>query len=151
MKIVFHLLLLLFATCSFGQDDLDMTSEKSFLIISSTKKYNQALRQAQKAANKLVIPMDFRGMTNDQNQGLTSNETCGCGEKHGYLPRGRYDDGKYISIEYSSAYDGFSPNYYIVIIASGPKDELKSLLPETQKQFKDAYIKSTKIYMGCMH
>lgn len=148
----FLIALTLFITInSFAQDEIDMTMEKSFIVVGSAKKYKKALRKAQKAANKLVIPIDLRGMINDSDHGLTSNEICGCGEKHGYHPRGRYDDGKYISIEYSSAYDGFTPGFYLIIVASGVTEDISPLLEEIQLKIKNAQLKSTRIYMGGMH
>ena len=132
-------------------DIAEQTVEKSFLIIQSTKSYNKALKKAQLACNKLGITLNLRNLYADKEKGLTTNEVCGCGEKHGYLPRGRFDDGKFISIEYSSAYKGFTPGYYMVIVASGDREELNTYLPKVKKHYKDAYIKNTSIYMGCMY
>ena len=125
--------------------------QKSFLIVMSTKNYDRALSKAQKVANTLVVPLNLRNIIKDPEGGLTSNEVCGCGEQHGYIPRGRADDGKYISIEYSTAYQGFTPGYYMVVVASGQRNELEDLLPTVQKHYKDAYIKNAEVYMGCMH
>ncbi len=143
-------LLVLLNSFAFSQYEGDFET-KSFTIIISTKSYRSALRKAQEAANKLVIPMDLRSLTPDKEQGLTSNEVCGCGEKHGYISRGRYEDGKYISIEYSSAFEGFSKGYYIVVVQSGYHDALNETLPSIKKQYKDAYIKDSEVYMGCSH
>ena len=151
MKFILIAFTLCFSFNSFTQDEIDMTMEKSFIIVGTAKKYKRALRLAQKAANKLVIPLDLRGMINDNNEGLTSNMVCGCGEKHGYHPRGRYDDGKYISIEYSSEYDDFTPGLYIIIVASGVPEDMSPLLEEIQLKMKKAHIKSTRVYMGGMH
>lgn len=151
MKTITLLLLLLLCPSvpTLAQDDPYVT--KSFLIISSTKKYNKALSKAQKAANSLVIPLDLRGATKDPDGGLTSTQVDESGEKVGYWPRGRYDDGEYISIEFSSAFEGFTPDYYIVIVASGERSSLEELLPKVKKYFKDAYIKDTRVYMGSIH
>lgn len=124
---------------------------KSFLIVSSTKNYSAALKSAQKAANKMGIPMNLRNCYKDKEEGLTSSEICGCGEKHGYIPRGRGDDGQYISIEYSSSYENFSPGYYIVVVSSGEEEAVKSLLTRAQEFNKSAYVKKSNVYMGCMH
>ena len=35
------------------------------------------------------------------------------------VPRGRFDDGAYLTIEPSSLYEGFRPNSYVVIAAGG--------------------------------
>ena len=36
-----------------------------------------------------------------------------------YVARGRYDDGAYLSVEPSAAYDGLKAGYFVVIAASG--------------------------------
>lgn len=124
---------------------------KSFLIVHSTKKYSAALKSAQKVAYKMGIPINLRDCYKANEEGLTSSVICGCGEKHGYIPRGRFDDGEYISIEYSSSYESFAPNYYIVIISSGDDEAVKSLLSKSQEFNKSAFVKKSKVYMGCMH
>ena len=131
--------------------DIEMNIDKSFLIIQSTKNYNRALRKAQQACNELSYTLNLRNLYKDKKVGLASSEICGCGEKHGYIPRGRYDDGQYISIEYSDSFEAFSPGYYIVIVASGKRDELNKLLPVIKQDYSDAYIKNSKTYIGCMH
>ena len=134
----------------FAQEDDQFTS-KSFLIILSTKNYTSALKKAQLACNKLGYPLDLRNMYADKENGLTCSEICGCGEQHGYLPRGRGDDGNYISIEYSDYFNGFSEGYYIVVVSSGEREDVQSVLPKVKENYKDAYIKNAPVYMGCMH
>lgn len=124
---------------------------KSLLIVNSTKSYSSALKTAQSVANKMVIPLNLRNCYEDKEQGLASFEVCGCGEAHGYIPRGRSDDGEYVSIEFSSAYGNFSPGYYIVVLSSGESDKVKTLLPKAKEFNKSAYIKKSNVYMGCMH
>lgn len=95
--------------------------------------------------------MNLRNCYKDNENGLTSSEVCGCGEKHGYIPRGRYDNGEYISIEYSSSFENFTQGFYIVVISSGEAKEVEKLLPMAKKYSKDAYAKKSDVYMGCMH
>ncbi len=128
----------------------DFTS-KSFLIIQSTKNYNRALKKAQLACNKLGLTLDLRSMYKDDLVGLTSSEVCGCGEKHGYTPRGRGDDGNYISIEYSSRYPTFEEDYYMVIVSSGDRADVESIFAKVKEYYADAYIKDEEVYLGCMH
>ncbi len=142
---------LLFNFTSPYQDIPSQSVSKSFLIIKSTKNYSSALNKAQLACNKLGTTLNLRNLSEDKEEGLSTSETCGCGTNHGYLPRGRYDDGQYISIEYSSAFEGFTPDYYMVVVASGERATLKKYLPEVQKHYKLAYIKDTDVYMGCLH
>jgi hypothetical protein len=145
-QILIFTLILFFTNSTFGQ-----TKKTSFLIIQSTKNYNTALKKAQLACNKLGLTLNLNGNYQDTDGGLTNSEICGCGESHGYLPRGRYDDGNYISIEYSSDYSGFSKGYYIVIVSSGERETVNSILTKVQAHYKSAYIKDSDIYIGCMH
>ncbi len=128
----------------------EMSIEKSFLIIKSTKSYKSAFKTAKTAAAKLGIELRLSGIYDKEN-GLTNLDTCGCGEVHGYLPRGRFDDGHYASIEYSDYYSGFTKGYYIVIVSNGNRSDVKTFLPAARKYYHDAYIKNTKVYVGCMH
>ena len=111
-----------------GQVDPDCLAEKDFLIIYSTKDYKQELLVAQKATKALSIPIDLRCLIpdNDTSHGLTlPPDTCaklwdGAVDPDStcYVARGRFDDGPYISIEYSSAYRSFERGYYIVMVES---------------------------------
>ncbi len=69
------------------------------------------------------------------------------------MSRGRYDDGAYISIEYSSAFNGWTDGYYVVIAASAEKSDpvINKTLNKAKKRWKDAYAKSAEIWLGCMH
>jgi hypothetical protein len=149
---------------SHGQDNPDCYAEKDFLIILSTKDYDSALLTAQNASKALGIELDLRSLspTNDALWGLTlpadtcfkyrgdlndqKDSTC-------YIARGRYYDGVYISVEYSSAYQSFAPGYYIVMVYSSSKgdNELGTVLKGVQAQYPDAYIKTSKVYMCCSH
>ena len=128
-------------------------AKKYFLIASSTKEYKKAKKIAEYLSLKSGITLDLRGLHSDSSNSLTfSQKMC---EKEWeeypcYLARGRYDDGVYISIEDSNAYD-FKDGYYIVIVASGKKEEVQKVLNKIKPFIKDAYIKTSKVYMGCMH
>ena len=139
------------ATIGRTQEENDHLVTKSFLIIKSTKNYDKALKKAQLACNQLGLTLKLNGNYYDKEEGLANSSECGCGELHGYFPRGRYDDGNYISIEFSSAYDGFAEGYYIIVVSSGNREDVKLLLPKAQQFYADAYIKDSKAYMGCMH
>lgn len=150
-KITFLISILFCIVLNTESQTIENTESKSFLIIQSTKSYNRALKKAQLACNDLSFTLNLRNLFRDKTNGLTTNEVCGCGEKHGYIARGRYDDGEYISIEYSSSYEAFAPNYYIVVVASGKRTELNDLLPKIREEYPDAYIKESSVYVGCMH
>ena len=127
------------------------TQKTSFLIIKSTKNYNSALKKAQLASKELGWTLDLGGNFQDKEDGLTNNEICGCGNDHGYIPRGRYDSGNYVSIEYSSAFEGFSKGYYVVMVSSGDREKVESVLIKVKTYYKDAYIKDADVWIGCMH
>ncbi len=125
---------------------------KPFLIVKSTKSYSEAKYFAQRLALKSGIKIDLRGVYPHVKIGLSEpKEVCveNGFEAPCYVPRGRYDDGTYISIEYSSAYNGFAKGYYIVMVASG---EISNKVVSHIKQYvPDAYVKKSTVYMGCMH
>jgi hypothetical protein len=134
----------------------DMFIEKEFVIILSSTDYKAALRTAKDAATRLQYKLDLRELQMNKESGLTFDKNIceGDGEEYPcYLARGRYDDGSYVSIEYSDAYNSFTKGYYIVIIAGGEKgsSEVRSALAKAKSVYKNAYAKTTKVYMGCMH
>jgi len=128
--------------------------KKSFVIVQSTKNYAAAKATAVKASKQLGYKLDLRGLVPNKKSGLTDTkancEEDGLGEYPCYYSRGRYDDGQYVSIEWSGAFPEFTKGYYIVIVASGDA-EARAALPKAKKIFKDAYAKKAKVYLGCMH
>ncbi len=136
--------------------DLDQWPEKQVLILKSTQDYDEALKTAQEASSALMIRMDLRELSANKETGLTFSE-YDCNESNFnfpcYIARGRSDDGIYISIEHSSAYQNFKPGYYIVVAAIySPNDkEIDAALLKVRGKYTDAYIKSTKVYTGCLH
>lgn len=125
---------------------------KSFLIAKSTKSYEEAKTFSLNLSAKSGIKTDFRGLVANPTWGLSEVKES-CQEQSFifpcYVARGRYDDGVYISIEYSDAYSGFVKGYYIVIVASG--EVSRKLLLQIKSVLPDAYIKYSTVYMGCMH
>ena len=125
--------------------------DQSFLIIASSTNYDDAQTIALEAQKNLELEYPASSYYPDKKEGFKTDEICGCGEIHSYFPRGRYDDGNYVSIEYSSAYEGFTEGYYIVIVSSGQKESVQKELPKVQEKYDQAYIKNSEIYVGCMH
>ena len=134
----------------------DQFVEKGFLILKSTKDYNEALNFVKEVSKKLEIKIDLRDLSPNEKTGLSFPDSI-CMSEFGQMPcyvaRGRWDDGVYLSIEYSNAYDKFKSGYYIVIAASDFKENntLKATLKKVKENISDAYIKYTKVYVGCMH
>ena len=163
-KIIIGIFLLASPMFSFGQDNPGCYVKKCFLLVQSTTDYKNALQTAQEAAKGLNIKLDLRGLVQDQNTHIGLSlpaDTClkyteeeeGVRDSSCYMARGRWDDGIYISIEYSNAYQGFSKGFYIVVAGSSDnKDEaLIETLNKVKTKYSDAYIKSSKVYMCCMH
>jgi len=149
------LLVLLMSIGSFSEEistDIDMFVNKSFLIAKSTKSYKEAKSFSEKISKTLGIGINYRRLVFNKSEFLSfSKEEC---TQNGwdypcFIPRGRYDDGVYISIEHTNWYDEFSNGYYIVVLASG-KDAPKTLA-KVKKHYSDAYVKKAKVYVGCMH
>jgi hypothetical protein len=152
MKYLLFIFFVLTAQISFAQDEQPYV-KKAFVIIQSTKNYDSAKLTAEKAAKQLHQKLDLRELQSNKKTGLTySKKDC---ENEGgypcYISRGRYDDGNYISIEWSDAFEKFAKGYYIVVVYSGNKEEATIALQKTKKIFKDAYYKQAAIYVGCMH
>jgi len=149
----------------FAQDTTPSIEEqmatKAFVIVGSYKKYDEALKTAQSAAKKMGYSLKLNGLSPHPKTGLThTKEFCeteegGISEEYPcYWPRGRWDDGKYVSIEYSSAFIHFAPDYYIVVVANDNSDspEIRNALKLAKsKGFEDAYAKTDRVYLGCMH
>ena len=157
MRISTFLLFLFLTSSLFGQDDqMSMEAKKYYLITASTKDYSSALKQAESISNDLALELNLRDLQENEEAGLSwTAESC---EDNGwgfpcYVARGRYDDGEFVSIEWSNAISGFTKGYYVVIVASNSNYDksLKALLKRTRKFVPDAYVKSADVYMGCMH
>ncbi len=146
-------------------DDIDwdayedeMTQDFSFVIILSTKSYDAAVKRANEAAEKLGYPVDLRGLHENKEIGLSlsrkvcEEEICGGGLDYPiYIPRSDWGNSKYVSVEYSDAFDGFTKGYYIVVVSSGAKGdtEVSEALKEAKQLYKDAYAKTCGVWMGC--
>ena len=146
-------------------DDIDwddyiesMSRDYSYVILISTKSYDSALKRAEEAAEKLGYPLDLRDLHANELTGLSlPKEQCEeiCGgvgiEYPQYLPRNDWGESKYVSVEYSNGYSGFTKGYYIVIVASGEKGDpiIQEALEEARRYYEDAYAKTCSVYMGC--
>lgn len=152
------LLTVLSCAFCFGQEE-NFTPElkKYFLIAHSSKDYEAAWKKANTISEGLDLKLDLRELIkNDSDIGLTLQKSMCEGNGWGYpcyAARGRYDDGDYVSVEWSNAYEEFSEGYYIVIVSSQTvyDQKIKSLLDTVKEIVPSAYVKSSMIYMGCMH
>jgi len=152
MRSFFFIFLATITQYAFAQNEAAFV-EKNFVIIQSTKNYNAAQQTAEKAAAQLKLKLDLRGLKPSKETGLTFSK-ADCENEGGYpcyIARGRYDDGAYVSIEWSDEFDQFAKGYYIVLIYSGNKQGAGQILQKARSVFKDAYNKRAKVYVGCMH
>ena len=139
----------------FGQNH-DQFLTKSFLIISSTESLDSAYQIAKEAAKKTSIFFKDKKIITNETIGATfPADTCVANgfEFPCYVARGRYDDGTYLSIEYSDAINGFRKGLFIVVAASGNKNQssVKSALKLVKPYYPSSYVKVSKVYMGCIH
>ncbi|MEN9443409.1 MAG: hypothetical protein RIS47_299 [Bacteroidota bacterium] len=122
---------------------------QQYLVIHSSQRYISALLAARQASRLLDIPLNTRSLEEDPTLGLSLNRSQ-CITKNGKLQypnyplRGPQQEGIYVSIEYSSPYPGWTPGYYLVIVASGlpTNTRLNQLLLQSQKLYGDAYYKT---------
>jgi hypothetical protein len=113
--------------------EYDMPFEEvSFLIIQSTKDYYVALATAKKVSKFLGLEVKLNGVYK-KGKGLVYTEECGCGIIHDYIPRGRFDDGNFVSIEQTDSYKEFTNGYFIVVAGSGDRKNLTPLLKKVKK------------------
>ncbi len=129
---------------------------KSFVILKATPSYAEARALAAAAAERLAIRFDLRDLVPDSTMGLTfSQDACASefGEFPCYVPRGRWDDGVYVSVEHSSSYVGFEEGLYIVVLASGsPRDRaIGAAVRRAKDQYPDVLVKTAPVYLGCIH
>lgn len=169
MKLHLPLPLSLLLVCLFlipaelrAQED-EQVVERHVMILSAYKDFDAAKADAEKIskASKVLFSMD--GRIYDKKKGLIypnnpdDPEDPFAGE---YLAR-RYDttylpdsdkEIPYLSVEKSEGYEGFKPGFYIVV--AGIKETRAEALQKIAK-FKawapTAYVKKTKIYIGCLH
>lgn len=135
-----------------------MSRDYSYVILISTKNYDAALKRAQEASEKLGYPLDLRDLHANEQTGLSlpkeqCEEICGGAgvEYPQYLPRNDWGESKYVSVEYSNGYSGFTKGYFIVVVASGEKGDpiIQEALEEARKYYEDAYAKTCSVYIGC--
>jgi hypothetical protein len=68
-----------------------------------------------------------------------------------YVARGRYDDGAYLSVEPSSAYEGMTPGYFVVVAASGDEELVREQERTMRKHRVSSFRLSGAIWLGCVH
>jgi hypothetical protein len=130
--------------------------DKEFVILKSSASFEEATQSAAKAASKLGVELNLRGLSPNLRTGLTfSKQECiRSGVPYPcYVPRGRGDDGAYLSVEWSSEYAILARGLYVVMIASGVPGSSKTrrILEVARSVYPDAYAKRMKVYVGSLH
>jgi hypothetical protein len=136
--------------------NLEPYVDKEFVILKTTPAFKEATKSAAKAAAELGIGLNLRGLSPNLRTGLTfSKEECAGSELPYpcYVPRGRRDDGAYVSVEWSSKYQIFARGLYVVMIASGVpgSSETRRMLAAARRVYPAAHAKRAKVYVGCLH
>lgn len=137
----------------------ELPQDRWVVILGAYKNFPEAKTDALAAAKATKVPFSMNGMVFDK-KGLhlpeDSEDVAFAGE---YLLR-RFNATtikdeevlNHISVEKSEAYEGFEPGYYIVVgnIAETAEAAEKQL-EKFKVVAKTAYVKKTKIFLGCMH
>ncbi len=143
--------------CTYAEEiDPNLFIKKSFVILFASKDYQYALQIAKQVAEETKIPLNLRGLSKHTSNKLTfSKQACrDAGFEHPcYLTRAYDEDGEYVTIDWSNGFEDFQPGYFIVTAAGGkPGDaQLAKTLRRVKSVFPDAYVKTTRVYIGCMH
>lgn len=126
--------------------------KKYFVILASTTDYKKAKAKAEKVNQDLKFKLDLRSLIPDKKIGLSFDKSkCLEGptqEFPCYNPRGKFDDGEYLSVEYSNSYKEMKSGFYIVVAYSGEKKTAETELKKIKPTYNDAYLKVIKIYMA---
>lgn len=125
-------------------------SDRYILILKSTKDYNEAVNFARNAAKKLGLKFDNENVRYSKEKGIYFEGIQDDDYNGGYYPR-RYAD-EFISLENSSGYPGFKDGF-IIVVGGIYNDRRTSnqALAKIKPFYADAYVKKTKMWMGCIH
>lgn len=125
-------------------------SDRYILILNSTKDYNEALNFANDAAKKLRLEFDNENKRYSKEKGIYFEGIEDDDYNGGYYPR-RYAE-EFISLENSGGYRGLADGF--IIIVGGIYADRKSsrqALAKVKTVYANAYVKKTKMWMGCIH
>jgi hypothetical protein len=152
------------ADCGGGiESDLFMTSELAqikdrwVVILGAYKKFEEAKTDGQKAAKDAKLPFSLHGMIYDK-KGLRlpddHEDELYAGQyvmrSSNYCSEGEKEMENHVSVELSSSYEGFAPDYYITVgYIAETAEEAEKKAAEFKKFAPGTYVKKTKIFMGC--
>ncbi len=139
-----------------GDDPENALVEKEFVVLRAGAEYVPAVDRARSVASSLELHLDLRGLGPDAVDGLTlSPEEC---EENGwghpcYVPRGRWDDGVWVSVELSNAFAGQEKREYLIVLAGAPPDDpmLEAVLSRARSGGLEPETLRAQVYLGCIH
>jgi hypothetical protein len=133
------------------------------MILSAYKSFDAARADAEKIAKASRMTFSMDGRVYDKKKGLVypgnpdDPDDPFAGE---YIAR-RYDTAivpggdreiPYLSVEKSDGYEGFKPGFYIVVAGiKGTRADALAQIAKFKTWAPTAYVKKTRIYMGCLH
>lgn len=139
----------------------DFMESRYVAILSVYPKFAGAKEDAEKIASASGVPFSMEGRVYDQKRGLIYPDNFDDEVFRGaYVARrydttvraGREDETVFLSVERSDGYEGFKPGFYIVVAGIlENKAEAGARADRFRQWAPTAYVKKTRIYMGCMH
>lgn len=126
---------------------------KHFLVIGTFK----SVAGARRAVARLVVPTGLSTASDaleiHEGEPTYPRDVC---ELNGwdypcYVARGRFDDGAYLSVEPSDAYTGMNPGYFVVVAASGSRDDVLAEQRELARRKVPSYVQTSDVWLGCIH
>lgn len=155
MILICCLLGLSLTRCCFSQEEIieeeNFWSDRYLLILKSTKDFLEAHSFAIKASKELKKDYISEYKLFMPERGIFFSDTLPDDMYRGeYYPR-RYEEDQ-ISLENSSGYKDFEPDYIIVVAGIfSSKEDAEKALAKARLVYPDAYVKKTNIWMGCIH
>jgi len=129
-------------------------------ILSVYPGFAEARADAEKISKAGGVPFSMEGRVFDKKRGLIYPDNLDDPAFAGsYVARRdnltntlKGDPDGYLSVERSDGYDGFKAGYYIVVAGVyGSPAKAQKQADRFKKWAPTAYVKKSKIYMGCLH
>jgi hypothetical protein len=138
--------------------DADTTVEdrivtKYVLVVGTFRSFADAVTDARALGRK--VGLEYRAKATQLENGTPTFSRTEC-EANGwdypcYVARGRYDDGTYLSVEPSSAYDEMRPGYFVAVAASGTLKEVLQAQRRLGRRDVPSFVRSVTVWTGCIH
>ena len=155
VKHLFLFLLLLVSVRAAAQDDPSAWQTSYVIIAGESESYEQLDTQAAQLSKLTGIRYDNGGLIWSADKQLHLPENSDDEIYAGSYYMRRYDEDR-ISLEMRDWYFDVSPDKYskkMIIVAGifGDKKNANAQLKKIKKHFPASYIRTTRIYMGCIH